>query len=206
MNDSRYHNTVYLRSAHLLAQLPADAGREVVFAGRSNAGKSSVINVLARQKSLARTSRQPGRTRQINFFSVDDDARLVDLPGYGYARAPNVLRQHWGQLINTYLEQRRCLAGLILIVDIRRCLTEPDRRLLSWCEGRRLPAHVLLNKSDKLSRSAAVQALKTVSPELGANTGIQLFSATKKQGLDELYQALDLWLEKLPLKRLAPGS
>ena len=194
MNNSRYHNTVYLRSAHLLAQLPADDGKEVVFAGRSNAGKSSVINALSRRKSLARTSRQPGRTRQINFFNIDEDARLVDLPGYGYARAPDALRQHWGQLINTYLERRRCLAGLVLIVDIRRCLTEPDRHLLNWCEDRGLPAHILLNKADKLSRGAAMQAVATVRGELGANTGLQLFSATKKQGLDELYQALDLWL------------
>ena len=194
MNNSRYHNTVYLQSAHLLAQLPADAGKEVVFAGRSNAGKSSVINALARQKNLARTSRQPGRTRLLNFFAVDDTARLVDLPGYGYARAPGALRQHWGQLINTYLAQRQCLAGLILIVDIRRGLVEPDRQMLNWCTGRSLPAHVLLNKADKLSRSAATRTLATVARELGADTGIQLFSSTKKQGLDELYQALEEWV------------
>ena len=189
-----YHNTVYLHSAHRLAQLPADTGREAVFAGRSNAGKSSVINTLAGQKGLARTSRQPGRTRQINFFAVDDNTRLVDLPGYGYARAPGALRQHWGQLINAYLERRRCLAGLILIVDIRRCLTEPDRQMLDWCENKNLPAHILLNKSDKLSRSAARQALATVAQDLGGNAGAQLFSAAKKQGVDELRRVLDEWL------------
>ena len=206
MNNSPYHNTVYLLSAHELAQLPADAGREAVFAGRSNAGKSSVINALTRQKSLARTSRQPGRTRQINFFAVDHDTRLVDLPGYGYARAPGSLRQHWGQLINAYLERRRCLAGLILIVDIRRCLTENDRQLLNWCEDKSLPAHVLLNKADKLSRSAGRQALATVARELGENTGVQLFSAAKKQGLDELCGTLDEWLQRGPEKKKAPGS
>ncbi len=194
MNHSRYHNMVYLQSAHLLTQLPADAGKEVVFAGRSNAGKSSVLNALARRKNLAHTSRQPGRTRQLNFFVVDAHTRLVDLPGYGYAKAPHDLRQHWGQLINTYLTQRQCLTGLVLIVDIRRGLGEPDRQLLSWCTDRALPAQVVLNKADKLPRSAAAQALTVVARELGDNTGIQLFSATKKRGLDELYQTLDEWL------------
>lgn len=204
MNNSPYHNTVYLCSVHQLAQLPAGTGTEVVFAGRSNAGKSSVINTLAGQKGLARTSRQPGRTRQINFFAVGEDARLVDLPGYGYARAPNSLRQHWGQLINAYLERRRCLAGLILIVDIRRCLTGLDRQMLDWCENRNLPVHVLLNKSDKLSRSAGRQALATVARDLGGNAGVQLFSAAKKQGVDELCRVLDEWLNDERGKKKAP--
>ena len=206
MNNNQYHNTVYLCSVHRLAQLPAETGTEVVFAGRSNAGKSSVINTLAGQKGLARTSRQPGRTRQINFFAVGDGARLVDLPGYGYARAPNSLRQHWGQLINAYLERRRCLAGLILIVDIRRCLTGLDRQMLDWCENINLPVHVLLNKSDKLSRSAGRQAEATVAQDLGENAGLQLFSAAKKQGVDELRRVLDEWLQRGPDKKKAPGS
>lgn len=195
MNDKRYHKAVYLYSAHQLTQLPDDTGKEVVFAGRSNAGKSSVINALARQKSLARTSRAPGRTRQINFFDVGADMRLVDLPGYGYARAPDSLRQHWGQLINAYLERRRCLAGLVLIVDIRRCLTELDRQMLDWCENKAMPVHVLLNKADKLSRSAAGQSLITVENSLKENAGVQLFSAAKKHGLEELCRVLDIWLE-----------
>ena len=195
MNDKRYHKAVYLYSAHQLTQLPDDMGKEIVFAGRSNAGKSSVINALARQKSLARTSRAPGRTRQINFFDVGADMRLVDLPGYGYARAPDSLRQHWGQLINAYLERRRCLAGLVLIVDIRRCLTELDRQMLDWCENKAMPVHVLLNKADKLSRSAAGQSLITVENSLKENAGVQLFSAAKKHGLEELCRVLDIWLE-----------
>ena len=195
MNDKRYHKAVYLYSAHQLTQLPDDTGKEVVFAGRSNAGKSSVINALARQKSLARTSRAPGRTRQINFFDVGADMRLVDLPGYGYARAPDSLRQHWGQLINAYLERRRCLAGLVLIIDIRRCLTELDRQMLDWCENKAMPVHVLLNKADKLSRSAAGQSLITVENSLKENAGVQLFSAAKKHGLEELCRVLDIWLE-----------
>ena len=195
MQDNRYRKTVYLYSAHRLAQLPADTGKEVVFAGRSNAGKSSVINTLAEQKGLARTSRQPGRTRQINFFSAGADTRLVDLPGYGYARAPRSLRQHWGQLINAYLERRRCLVGLVLIVDIRRCLTELDQQMLSWCENKDLPAHVLLNKADKLSRSAARQALLSVGNSFTDQNSVQLFSAAKKHGLEELCRVLNIWLE-----------
>ena len=195
MTDNQYHKTVYLYSAHRLAQLPADTGKEVVFAGRSNAGKSSVINALAGQKGLARTSRQPGRTRQINFFSADADMRLVDLPGYGYAKAPISLRQHWGQLINAYLERRQCLVGLVLIVDIRRCLTELDRQMLSWCENKDLPVHVLLNKADKLARSAARQARITVGNSLTKANSVQIFSATKKQGLEDLCRTLDMWLE-----------
>ena len=195
MSDNRYRKSVYLFSAHQFAQLPADTGKEVVFAGRSNAGKSSVINTLAGQKKLARTSRQPGRTRQINFFAVDDNTRLVDLPGYGYARAPISLRRHWGELINAYLERRRCLAGLVLIVDIRRGLAELDRQLLAWGANKTLPVHVLLNKSDKLSRANARQALVTVGGELGENSSIQLFSALKKHGVEDLCRTLDAWLE-----------
>ena len=195
MSNNRYRNSVYLFSAHQLAQLPPDAGKEVVFAGRSNAGKSSVINALAGQKGLARTSRQPGRTRQINFFAVDGDTRLVDLPGYGYARAPIPLRQHWGELINAYLERRRCLAGLVLIVDIRRGLTELDLQMLTWCEKKTLPVHVLLNKSDKLSRGNARQALVSVEGNLGNNSSVQLFSAAKKHGLEDLCRRLDAWLD-----------
>lgn len=195
MKHNRYHEMVYLCSAHRLAQLPADAGKEVVFAGRSNAGKSSVINALAGQRGLARTSRQPGRTRYINFFSAGPGTRLVDLPGYGYARAPAALRQHWGQLVNAYLERRRCLSGLVLIVDIRRCLVELDRQMLRWCENKALPVHVLLNKADKLSRNAAGHALVTVGKSLTRANSVQVFSAAKKHGLEDLCGTLDMWLE-----------
>ena len=194
MNSNRYRKSVYLYSAHQLAQLPPDTGKEVVFAGRSNAGKSSVINALAGQKKLARTSRQPGRTRQINFFAVEENSRLVDLPGYGYAKAPRSLRQHWGALINAYLERRQCVTGLVLIVDIRRSLTDPDRQLLDWCATKALPVHVLLNKADKLSRGSARQSMLVVEKSLGLNSSVQLFSAAKKQGLEELCRMLDAWL------------
>ena len=118
----------------------------------------------------------------------------MDLPGYGYARVPGSLKQHWGQLINAYLERRRCLVGLILIVDIRRCLTEHDNQMLNWCKTKALPVHVLLNKADKLSRGAARQALLKVEKDMIGGNSVQLFSATKKLGLDELTQVLDAWM------------
>lgn len=195
MDQRRYHNASYLCSAHELSQLPADTGAEVVFAGRSNVGKSSVINALTQQKKLARTSKQPGCTRQINFFQLGRNARLVDLPGYGYARAPDALRAHWGRLIDSYLAQRRSIAGLVLIVDIRRSIAEPDRQMLAWREARGLPARVLLNKADKLSGGAARRACLEVEKRLGPGSEAQLFSAAKKSGLEELIGALEAWLE-----------
>lgn len=195
MSCHRYHGAGYLCSAHRLSQLPPDNGKEIAFVGRSNAGKSSVINALTRQKGLARTSRQPGRTRQINFFTLGADTRLADLPGYGYARVPGALKQHWVELINAYLERRRALVGLILIVDIRRALTERDSQMLRWCEAKSLPAHVLLNKADKLSRGAAGQAFLAVEKSMAKGNTVQLFSATKKRGIDELTQVMDAWID-----------
>ena len=196
MPHNRYQQTVYLSSAHRISQLPADKGREVAFAGRSNSGKSSVINALTLQKSLARTSKQPGRTQLINLFRVDAQIRLVDLPGYGYARVSETMRRHWGQLMQRYFEKRQCLVGLVLIIDIRRGLTSGDEQMLHWCIVKGLPVHVLLNKADKLSRNAAKQAFFDVEKQLvDADNSVQLFSATKKQGLDELIQVLDNWLQ-----------
>lgn len=195
MDQRRYHNASYLCSVHELSQLPADTGAEVVFAGRSNAGKSSVINALTQQKKLARTSKQPGCTRQINFFQLGRNARLVDLPGYGYARVPGSLKAHWGRLIDGYLAQRRSIAGLVLIVDIRRSIAEPDARMLAWREARGLPARVLLNKADKLSGGAARRACLEVEKRLGPGSEAQLFSAAEKSGLEELVWALEAWLE-----------
>ena len=194
MDQRRYHNASYLCSAHELSQLPADTGAEVVFAGRSNAGKSSVINALTQQKKLARTSKQPGCTRQINFFQLGRNARLVDLPGYGYARVPDSLKAHWGRLIAGYLAQRRSIAGLVLIVDIRRSIAEPDAQMLAWCEARGLPARMLLNKADKLSGGAARRACLEVEKRLGPGSVAQLFSAAEKSGLEELVRALEAWL------------
>ena len=182
-------------SAHNPSQFPPDTGSEVAFAGRSNSGKSSVINVITGKRSLARVSKTPGRTQQINFFTVTDDIRLVDLPGYGYAGVPDAMRQHWARLINTYFDRRKSLQGLILVTDIRRRLTAYDEQMLTWTMDKGLPVRVLLNKADKLSHSAARQALTAVTNGIDPHTAsIQLFSALKKSGIDEVCRQLDAWL------------
>ena len=176
----------YLCSAHVADQWPQDMGHEVAFAGRSNVGKSSAINVIAGQARLARTSKTPGRTQQIVFFEIDSERRLVDLPGYGYAKVPPGLQRHWKKMVRHYLEDRNSLRGLILLADIRRGLTDLDRQLLEWCAYKDLSVHLLLTKSDKLSRSAASQALAQVQRDirLGTDT-VQLFSALRKVGIQE---------------------
>ena len=176
----------FLCSAHVADQWPQDMGREVAFAGRSNVGKSSAINAIAGQARLARTSKIPGRTQQIVFFEIDSGRRLVDLPGYGYAKVPPGLQKHWKKMVRQYLEDRNSLRGLILLADIRRGLTDLDRQLLEWCAYNDLSVHLLLTKSDKLSRSAASQALAQVQRDirLGTDT-VQLFSALRKVGIQE---------------------
>ncbi len=175
----------YASAAHEKEQLPRDNGAEVAFAGRSNVGKSSAINAITRQKSLARTSKTPGRTRQIIFFDLDTEHRLVDLPGYGYANVPIKLRKHWKLFISDYLTERVCLKALIVPVDIRRLLMPADVNLLHFCHELGLPVHVLLTKADKLTRNKAAHALKKVYADLdGApRTTVQLFSAEKKDGV-----------------------
>ena len=176
----------FLCSAHVADQWPQDMGHEVAFAGRSNVGKSSAINAIAGQARLARTSKTPGRTQQIVFFEIDSERRLVDLPGYGYAKVPPALQKHWKKMVRHYLEDRNSLRGLILLADIRRGLTDLDRQLLEWCAYKDLSVHLLLTKSDKLSRSAASQALAQVQRDirLGTDT-VQLFSALRKVGIQE---------------------
>jgi GTP-binding protein len=199
MYTRHFHQARYLLSAHSLSQLPPDVGGEVAFAGRSNTGKSSVINTLTRQKALAKTSKTPGRTQQINFFILDQWSRLVDLPGYGYARVPEATKRHWAEILTAYLVQRKSLRGLVLIVDIRRGLLEFDLQLLAWACDYEVPVHVLLNKSDKLSRQAAARALGAVRQLLdargGSGTSLQLFSALKKTGVEMLEITLNQWLE-----------
>ena len=195
MPDNRYRQASYASSAHTLSQLLPDSGREVAFAGRSNAGKSSVINALTGQKNLARISKTPGRTQLINFFPVNEEIRLVDLPGYGYAKVPAKVQAHWAETLGAYFQQRRSLCGVVLITDIRRNLTEFDEQMLSWCEAAALPVHVLLNKSDKLAFGAAKQALMQTQQRLeGSAHSVQLFSVLQKSGIDELVLALDRWL------------
>lgn len=187
----------YRLSVHEASNLPPDTGREVAFAGRSNVGKSSAINNLTRHKSLARTSKTPGRTQQIIFFDLDETHRLVDLPGYGYAKVPQQLRRHWGQFIEHYLSERKSLCGLILLMDARHPLTELDCQLVSWASESGLRCHILLTKADKLSRGQGQSQLLGVKKALSENgwqASISLFSAHKAINLDQSRQMIVNWL------------
>lgn len=188
-----YANTRFLISAAELRQLPPDSGIEVAFAGRSNTGKSSVINVLTRQNRLARVSKTPGRTRLLNCFEVTPGHRIIDLPGYGYARVPEDMKQHWGEVLEAYFHTRTSLRGLILIVDIRHGLKPTDRQMQDWCVSQGLPLHIVLNKADKLSRGAAMGRLQALCAEPDHYGDVQIFSALKKTGLPELGRCLDSW-------------
>jgi len=147
-----YRSAAYIISAHKLSQLPADEGFEVAFAGRSNAGKSSAINALTEQKSLARTSKTPGRTQQIVIFNIDEKRRIADLPGYGYAKVPAQLRNHWKQVLQRYFTSRESLLGVVLVMDIRHPMRPFDQQMVTWCKYSNVPCHVLLTKADKLKR------------------------------------------------------
>ncbi|MCU9946314.1 ribosome biogenesis GTP-binding protein YihA/YsxC [Pseudomonas sp. PDM13] len=188
----------FLISAAKVDQCPPDEGLEVAFAGRSNAGKSSALNTLT-HASLARTSKTPGRTQLLNFFSLDDQRRLVDLPGYGYAKVPIPLKQHWQRHLEAYLSSRESLAGLILMMDIRHPLTDFDRLMLDWSSAGNMPMHILLTKADKLAFGAAKNALLKVQQDIrkgwGEGVTIQLFSAPKRQGIEEAQAVLANWLQ-----------
>jgi GTP-binding protein len=175
----------FISSAWQPHQFPADAGAEVAFAGRSNAGKSSALNAIAGRKDLARTSKTPGRTQLINFFGLDGPHRLVDLPGYGFAKVPERIREHWQELLSRYVEARESLAGLVIVMDARRPLTDFDIQMLDWSRANGLAVHVLLTKADKLSRSEANNVLKQVRTEVAGVATVQLFSAVAKTGVDE---------------------
>ena len=159
---SQYPDAKFVLSANAPGQFLPDTGREVAVAGRSNAGKSSAINVIVNRRQFARTSKTPGRTRLVNFFSLREDERLVDLPGYGYARVSDSVQQHWRELLETYFEERKSLCGLLLVVDARRKLTDFDRKVLSFADSVDLPVHVLVTKADKLKRGQASAALLQV--------------------------------------------
>jgi GTP-binding protein len=197
-----YHKASYLSSAPNLKNAPEDQGFEAAFAGRSNAGKSSAINAITQQKALARVSKTPGRTQLLNFFRLDDERRLVDLPGYGYAKVPEGMQKSWGAMIEAYLSKRRSLRGVFLVMDIRHPLTEFDRRMIEWCLHFELPLHIALTKADKLSRGAALETLRRIGAHLKSDYGgaisLQLFSALKRSGIDEAHAVLDDWLRPLP--------
>jgi len=192
-----YQQTSFIMGTPDSRRVPPDEGIEVAFAGRSNAGKSSALNVLTEQKSLARISKAPGRTREINFFAVRDGIRLVDLPGYGYAKVSKSMKGQWQRNIARYLETRESLCGVVLLMDVRHPLKEFDQQILRWCYSAELRTHVLLTKADKLKRGPAQaallqtrKALETLHPE----ASIQLFSAHTRAGNEELQQVLNHWL------------
>ena len=187
----------FIKGAYTLQQLPDDTGVEVAFAGRSNVGKSTILNTLAGVKSLARTSKTPGRTQEINFFDLGNDRRLVDLPGYGYAKVSEAKQRHWAETLGEYLLSRKSLSGLVLLMDVRHPLKEYDRNMVHWCTSAELPVYVILNKADKLSRGKAGASLLDVKRKLAdfPIEGIQLFSSLKRTGVDEALQQLCHWLE-----------
>jgi GTP-binding protein len=192
---SAYPLVKFLTSADKLGQFPTDTGAEVSVAGRSNAGKSSAINAITQRKGLARTSKTPGATRLINFFELEPGRRLVDLPGYGFAAVSGEMRRHWGQLISGYFQGRKSLLGSVVVMDVRHPLTETDCDMLELALSRRVPVHILLTKADKLGRGAARQALSGVRREVGAEVGVQLFSALGGEGVDEARRAIERMLD-----------
>jgi len=191
---SQYPQASFIKSANAPEQFVPDEGAEVAFAGRSNAGKSSAINVIVNRRQFARTSKTPGRTRLVNFFTLREEARLVDLPGYGFAKVASRMRNHWADLMAEYFEIRASLKGMFLIVDIRRQLTDFDKEMLAFAELVGLPVHVLLTKSDKLKRGQAANALLKVRRELGDVATVQQFSALNRQGEDEARARLEAFL------------
>jgi GTP-binding protein len=191
---SRYPQARFLKSADSPAQFGDDSGAEVAFAGRSNSGKSSAINAIVGRKDLARTSRTPGRTRLVNLFELVPGRRIVDLPGYGFAKVPPAMREHWRRLMEAYFRGRDSLAGLVIVVDARRGFGESDEAMLEYAAARGCPVHVLLTKADKLSRNEATQALRAARTLLDHRAAVQLFSAETREGADMAQGALDALL------------
>ncbi len=197
MNKPQYNQATFLLSAPSMAELPSDTGIEVAFIGRSNAGKSSAMNTITGIKGLARTSKTPGRTQTMNLFVLDENRRLVDLPGYGYAKVPLAVKQRWQRVLHDYLERRVSLAGLVLVMDIRHPLKETDQQYIEWATIAEVPVHILLTKADKLSRGAALDTLQQVQNALqryGELVTLQLFSSHDRTGLEEAIVQLNNWL------------
>ncbi len=193
-----YHQAKFVNSAPRLKDAPPDQGMEIAFAGRSNAGKSSAINTLVQQNALARVSKTPGRTQLLNFFEIDAQRKLVDLPGYGYAKVPEAIKKDWQQMMESYLKNRKALCGIVLVMDIRHPLTDFDWQLIEWCEHAKLPLHILLTKADKLNFGAAKNTLLQVQRDLSRVeivVTLQLFSALNKIGIDDVHQILDEWFQ-----------
>ncbi len=195
--ENPFAQATFLKSVAQPNQLPADRGAEVAIAGRSNSGKSSAINAICNRKNLARTSKTPGRTQTLNLFGLNDDQRLVDLPGYGYAKVPEAMQRQWQKLLQRYLGNRDCLRGLLITMDIRHPLTEYDHLLLDFAAQTALPTHILLTKADKLGRGAMGQALKEVQNVLASDypdCSVQTFSAVNKLNVANAREQLHHWL------------
>jgi GTP-binding protein len=200
-----YQGARFLLAATRIDQAPEDSGREVVFAGRSNAGKSSAINALCHQKSLARTSKTPGRTQQLIFFALDNERRLVDLPGYGYARVSESIKLEWQAHMADYLERRQSLAGMVIVMDIRHPLATYDRQMLAWGRRAGLSILLLLTKADKLGRGAAQATRLAAIREAGDETvRVETFSAMDRSGVETVQGILDDWLQ-VPSASPAPA-
>lgn len=196
MLKNRYHSVQFLTSAAQLKQLPHDSGIEIAFAGRSNAGKSTLLNCLTQQKRLAKTSKTPGRTQLINLFSIDPTRRLVDLPGYGFAQVPQDVKERWQRTLALYLEKRQCLKGVILLMDSRHPLQPLDMQLIDFLLNRRLPIHIVLTKIDKLTNNQAKATQLKIQNTFKDETdliSIQTFSSLTKTGFPELVQQMDQW-------------
>lgn len=206
--EINFNKAVFTQSAPSIRECPPEEGVEVAFAGRSNAGKSSAINTLTNNGKLARTSKTPGRTQLINFFDLSTSQRLVDLPGYGYAKVSRDMKEQWQRYLSEYLHSRKCLAGLVLLMDIRHPLQEFDTTMLNWAAEVEMPVHILLTKADKLSRGNAGSVLLDVKKEMKAAglsdlVSAQTFSALKNTGVDTLKLKLQEWLSLEPVAELA---
>jgi GTP-binding protein len=195
---SQYPEARFITSANAVKQFVPDVGVEVAVAGRSNAGKSSAINIIVNRRQFARTSKTPGRTQLVNFFDLRPGLRLVDLPGYGFARVSDAKRDHWGELLSDYFRVRKSLKGLLMIVDIRRQLKDYDRQMMAFAEEVNLPIHILLTKADKLKKGQAAKALLEVKKEVHGRATVQHFSALTRQGEDAAREMLEKFLTASP--------
>ena len=196
MNNTYFHNAAFIGSYPTSSDLPKDEGSEIAFCGRSNCGKSSVLNALTNNKKLAKTSKTPGRTQAINVFEISSEKnfKIIDLPGYGYAKVSKKMRSAWGQEIEEYLTSRECLKALCIIMDIRHPFKEDDLNLIDWCESRALPMILLLNKSDKLSKNKVSQAVMNAKKILGSlsiKSYVIATSATNKTGIEDLLESIN---------------
>ncbi|WP_018693976.1 ribosome biogenesis GTP-binding protein YihA/YsxC [Algicola sagamiensis] len=198
----KYQKAKFLTSAPSIRQLPEDTGYEVAFAGRSNAGKSSALNRLTQQKGLARTSKTPGRTQLINAFDIEDNRRLIDLPGYGFAKVPLEMKKKWNESLSEYLQMRKSLKGLVVLMDIRHPMRDLDQDLIHWAVGSNLPVLVLLTKADKLSqgkRKSEVLKIREASLAFCGDVTVHAFSSLKGFGVQELASKLDHWFDAIPV-------